>query len=149
MENFLFAAVLEGLHSDGMPIELARSIANEEHGKVFVGKCPICKCVKRGLDAYHRGGVLGWGKGLDQSVVEELKSQVSETRHAAFQSIIARYVKAKISKSRMTGRERKLLLEGLVEGQKEGMNLKGDGFGDFCPSCDGSCAICDLDDSSH
>ena len=53
LRNFLFMAVFEGLQNDGADIAFAQSIVEEDHGKLFVDKCPICESVEKGLSLIH------------------------------------------------------------------------------------------------
>ena len=147
-ENFLFMSVFEGLQNDGVGIELARSIANEKHGKLFVdtGKgCDICDSIKKGFESYVKLEARGWGKGLDEKTVEKLKSSDPKVRHRAFQVLISRYVKARFETTKFSGDEKKRLLKTLESERGKGMANKTSEFGAFCPSCDGSCSVCQLE----
>ncbi len=141
MGKFLFMAVLNGLHNDGVDLELAKDIATEKHGSYFVGKCPVCGPVSSAFYAYYKGASSGWGKGLDEDTMKKLRSKKDKVRHMAFKMLVQKYVQARFANHKMTDAEKQAMRARLKNGRKRGMGVKSGSFGKFCPSCDGACKI--------
>ena len=137
--GFLFFAVLEGLHEDGMPIGLAKKIAQEENGNYFVPKCPICMPVQQAFQAYSKGKMRITGNHLEESTQNNLVNENKTIRHESFKKLIDKYVDRYFAKLKLSGKEKKALKKLLEENREIGMTRKRDAFGSFCPSCDGAC----------
>jgi hypothetical protein len=141
MSQFLAAAVTYGMSRDRFPVNIAESLLNQDEN--WVGKCPICDNVRRGINTYRRASdPIAVGSDattrLKKADATALSHADKAQRDPALQALIDRYVKQYYTALSMTKEERISMKSKLEGGRKTGMERKGQGV-KFCPSCDGAC----------
>jgi hypothetical protein len=137
MEEFLEEAMLKGMQADGFPQNHARWIA-ENTDVFFVGKCPICMPVERGIRKYLDSYVQKTST-VPAELLDGLALGDKEKKQKTFSNLVNRYVERYFEELAMNAREKTDMLSQLEAARKVGMERKTASFGTFCPSCDGAC----------
>jgi hypothetical protein len=140
MDDFLESATIEGLMKENFPQTLARNILRADND-FFVGKCPICTPVRRAFGEYSRQENIYPKSKTPRKILKALNSTDREKQLLAFKALTTRYTQAYLKKLDLNASQTQALLADLEEGKKTGMGRKSDSFGDFCPSCEGACAM--------
>ena len=139
VEDFMHAAVLKGLKSDGFPLEQAKWVL-QNNNKLFVGKCPLCTPTERAFDDYTRAYVDKENTTPDE-ILLGLSKDNKEDMQKAFSQLISRYVTGHFETLALNARDKSEMLKSLEAARKLGMSRKSQSFGTFCPSCDGACEV--------
>lgn len=137
MNKFIYDAVIQGLNGDGFPINHAKWIA-ENKSVFFVNKCRICANVAAAFKDYISENKISETK-ISTELLDKLAKGEREEKLLAFAQIINKYITLYYEKLNLNEREKTKLESELLLARKEGMSLKKIEFGDFCPSCDGTC----------
>ncbi len=136
--DFIFRSVLGGLADEGVPRELAKALAKAEGD--FVPKCGICGMTRKALFSHAElkdAPVAKEGKGLPEDLAKRLKSDKSETRHAALRELTQRYIEQGYAKLAPTPEQKAALQKELEQMRKDAMGALPAGQ-KYCPSCDGA-----------
>ncbi len=140
--RFVFFAVLEGLHEDGVERGVADAIVAAPDPGYFVVKCPICHPVRAAFASYVPATGPYMEKvrreGLPKETLEALKSKDRDTRLRGIAAAVDRWMQRRFDLVNMPESERQEMRRLLKEGMKLGMSVKPPDFGDYCPSCDGA-----------
>ncbi len=139
MDEFLEQAIYNGMKEDGFPLNNAKMVAQNEY-VFFVTKCPICRPVQRGIEKYIQNYQETEVK-ISNELLDPLAIGMVEEKQRAFSKIVNLYVDRYFESCGMNEREMTDLRSKLEKARKEGMSLKSESFGPFCPSCDGACRI--------
>jgi hypothetical protein len=137
-KDFLRRAILDGLAEDGVSPALGAALAKNPD---FLGKCPICGPTQDALTEYGKLAIQPTakeGKGLPEELVKRLKSDKTETRHAALRELIQRYIEREYVRLELTAEQRAALHKELERMRNLGMGGLRTGQ-KYCPSCDGAC----------
>lgn len=140
-ERFLFFAVLEGLYAEGIDPATARALLSPAGPGHFVDKCPICGPVRSAFEAYAsqpRPRLSFKEADAPAGAKETLAGPDRTGRMEALRDLVDRSVARRIAATAAPEADRQALRTWLADGRKKGMAYKHDGFGDFCPSCDGA-----------
>jgi len=137
MDDFLEEAMLKGMQAEGFPQNHARWIV-ENSDIFFVGKCPICMPIERGIRKYLEGYVQKTAS-IPSELLDGLALGDKESKQKTFSNLVNRYVERYFETLAMNAREKTDMLSQLEAARKVGMELKLANFGPFCPSCDGAC----------
>ncbi|HXX93531.1 MAG TPA: hypothetical protein VEN81_07850 [Planctomycetota bacterium] len=139
--RFLFLAVFEGLWEDGADPGVIQAILQKRWDH-FIPKCPICHPVSHAFGLYAKSEDVelypSRGKGLPKELQDGLRSPERKERLTAILKLVERYVSRRFAQTKMSDEERTNMRQWLWMGRKEGLSMKGGGFGDFCPSCSGA-----------
>jgi hypothetical protein len=139
--RFLAAAVFEGLHEDGPDPKIFESIL-KNRDQHFVVKCPTCNPVAGAIEGYVafcRICTFPYeGKGFPAEIKAGLGNSARAVRLKAIEAMVDRYVTRHLEQVVMTDGEKASMKSWLIMGKKFGMSVKGEEFGDFCPSCEGA-----------
>jgi hypothetical protein len=136
--EFIFQSVLTGLADDGVPRELAKALAQAQDD--FVSKCRICGMTRKALFAYselQNAPAAKDGKGLPENLAKRLKSDKTETRHAALRELTQRYIEQGFAKLAPTPEQKDAMKKELEQLRKVAMGALPAGQ-KYCPSCDGA-----------
>ncbi len=136
--DFLYWAVLDGLIKDKFPKDVAQYIVDNERD-YFVPKCPICRPVTRAFLYYAKKSTASKKTHIGDHTIDILKNGEQEKKHTALKNLIDAYVSQEYITLKMDDRNKKRIQNDLESGRKQGMSGMGNGFGTFCPSCDGAC----------
>ncbi|MFT5617935.1 MAG: hypothetical protein ACI85I_001161, partial [Arenicella sp.] len=134
---FLETAVSTGMKQDRFPKELAKKM--RVNNELWIGKCPICDAVKRGLNqyiSYQESNTAS--SSTEDSILEDPCNTNVETQKTALKKLIDNYVSQHYQRLKMTVSEISTMKTKLEAGRKQGMGGMGDKK--FCASCDGACA---------
>jgi hypothetical protein len=139
--RFVFLAVLEGLYEEHFPPALAKPLVAATETEWFVTKCPLCEPVRFAFEIYsarpgYRMGSLGAGE-TPTEIDAGFRSPDRAARHRALQALVERHVGRKLARSAMGEADRAAFKAWAEKGRKEGMDRKSEGFGDYCPACEG------------
>ena len=139
MENFLQQATLSGLSTNALSKELIQNLLNEQ--ELWVGKCPICDEVRRGFHRYLNEEDKEAVEKLDNSILNDLESDIPANRKAALKLLIDQYIQQYFVKLEMPEDKRKAMEKELLEARKIGMDRANASSkkGFYCASCDGAC----------
>lgn len=140
MDSFLADAVFNGMRKDGFPKNIAQQLLDQSH-IFFVGKCPICTPVKRGISEYIANNDRLPNNAVPATIMDGLKSEDKTAQQEALSVLIGRYTTWQIESLHLSEQAKEELMGMLRNGRKQGMARKSDSFGTFCPSCDGACKI--------
>jgi hypothetical protein len=137
--QFVYFATLEGAFADGLTNDDVGRILKQEPAGVymhFVYACPLCMPVINALRAYReRPEIFGYklpehqhkhhtlGSGLDATLRTKLASDRVETRLAAVNALVKRWVERRLALMNLTPAQRKSWDERLEAGRKEGMKM--------------------------
>lgn len=140
--RFVFLAVLEGLYEDGVDPRAAAALLRPGPGPGhFVDKCPLCEPVRFAFEVYaaHPGPRMFdfREEPLPDALRDGLKSPERPRRLAALRDLVDRHVARRLDRSALTDAERQAFRAWALDARKQGMTMKRDDFGDYCPSCDG------------
>jgi hypothetical protein len=139
MSEFLKEAILNGLKTEALPLNHARWVA--ENPKVFfVTKCQICTPVRAAFEEYI-ANYQDRKTTADQKLLDALVLGKVEEKQIALSKILNTYVEQHLVKLNLNAREKTILMSKLEAARKNGMSIKPNEFGNFCPSCDGACGI--------
>lgn len=138
--TFLGEAVLVGLKADNFPVDQAKEILRQRKN-FFVTKCPICRPVESAITEYLETAVEQGDIKTPNNILLGLQKDNKEDQQIAFSQLINRYIKAYYEELGMTKEEQKRMEKLLEADRKQGMGMKSQSFGKFCPSCDGACKI--------
>ncbi len=133
---FLETAVTTGMESEGFPKELAKAM--KSNYQLWIGKCPICDAVQRGIDDYLNSSESNPETvSTEKQILDDLKTDEKETQKLALKKLIDNYVSEHYKRLEMTESEISTMKSELEAGRKQGM--RGVGDNKFCASCDGAC----------
>lgn len=133
---FLETAVSSGMESEGFPKDLAKAMKNNY--QLWIGKCPICDAVKRGIGDYLNSSERNSATiSTEKQILDDLKTDDKETQKLALKKLIDNYVSKHYKRLEMTESEISTMKTELEAGRKQGM--RGVGDNKFCASCDGAC----------
>ena len=134
--RFIFYAVLEGCFDDGLTPEDVSQILlhrpNENAYFHFIYACPICTATIQALQTYQSKperfyGVKNargtFGAGLSAELKQQLYSHNANDRLAAINSLIQRWISARMSLLGLSDEQRAQLQSALEEKRKEGMSM--------------------------
>jgi hypothetical protein len=139
LSEFLKEAILNGLKAEAFPLNHARWVA--ENPKVFfVTKCQICTPVRAAFEEYI-ANYQERKTTADQKLLDALVLGKVEEKQIALSKILNTYVEQHLVKLNLNAREKTMLMSKLEAARKNGMSIKPNEFGNFCPSCDGACGI--------
>ncbi len=134
-ERFIYFALMQGLAKDGMPVGIAKTVADESQGPNFVPKCKICIATEKAFNDYS---VYGDTYSTKKNPSKDLVSKNATKRHEAIRDLMDRYTSAFITQLQLSNLEQQQLQNKLTAMRKQGMSGMDDKFGSkFCPSCDG------------
>jgi hypothetical protein len=136
--SFLRTAIETGLRQDKFPLEMVQKILDNQP-IFFVGKCPICTPVKQGFADYARTKTTFKKTKTPQTILENLASADKTTQQIGLRELVERYTSKAFQKLDASPEIKAKLKQDLEKDRKIGMGRKSDSFGDFCPSCDGTC----------
>lgn len=138
-QNFVTNAVFEGLSQDKFPVALAERIM--QNGNVFfVTKCPICMPTQEGFRKYLKIKTKFSKTKTPKKILQGFDSPDKTIQQTALRDLMERYVSKAYKKSNASKESLEALKITLEENRKTGMKRKKDSFGNFCPSCEGTCA---------
>jgi hypothetical protein len=135
--TFLESAVSTGMRETGFSKELAKKMRSNY--SLWIGKCPICDAVKRGLNKYISFASDNTvHKSTEKQLLVDLQSNDTEKQKLALKQLIDGYVSKHYERLEMSDSEISAMKTKLEAGRKQGMSRMGDSK--FCASCDGACA---------
>ena len=141
MKSFLQEATLSGLQTNALSKKLVQNLLDED--ALWVGKCPICDEVKRGMRKYIKEDSGKAVSKLDKPILKGLRSKDTEEQKSGLKQLIDQYIQQYFVKLAMTADERTYMEDKLAAGRKTGMsrarNANEEGF--YCASCDGACHV--------
>jgi hypothetical protein len=133
--RFIFYAVLEGCFEDGLTTKDVSQILlhrpNENAYFHFIYACPICTATIQALQTYQsrpehfyslKSGASTFGAGLSAELKQQLYSDNADGRLTAINSLIQRWVTARMTLLGLSEDKRAQLETALEEKRKEGMN---------------------------
>jgi hypothetical protein len=135
--TFIQDSVLAGLTEDGVAPALAEALAKNND---YVPKCGLCSPMRTALELHGKLKTVPAareGKGLSEDLVKRLKSDKSETRHAALRELTQRYIMWGYEKFNLTAEQKAVLQREMEEMRKHAMGNLPQGQ-KYCPSCDGA-----------
>ena len=139
--RFVYLAILEGLLEETADTAVLRA-ATKDRDRLFVLKCSICMPIHEAIQVYVNtpSRVMGPATGavFPEDILKGLKSEDRKVQLKAVESMVDRYVSRRYERYAMTAGEKSQMKALLDEAKKQGMSLKNQGFGDFCPSCSGA-----------
>ena len=139
--RFVYLAILEGLLEECADPPTMEA-ATKDRDRLFVLKCPICMPIHEAIQAYLNSAkrVMGPATGAEfpEDLLKGLKSEDRKVQLKAMESMVERYVARRYDRYAMTAGEKAQMKTLLEEAKKQGMSLKNQVFGDFCPSCSGA-----------
>lgn len=131
--QLVFFSVLEGLYRDGVSQELVKAlIPEEEMTHSFVYACPLCHPTFEALLIYAQrrpfygqkgGDVDTFGGGLDTALAKRLKSEDPNTRRAALQNLVMRWVDQRLDMMRLSDEERLEIANRIKKLKDEGTRI--------------------------
>lgn len=160
--QLIFLAVLEGLYRDGpsnddidLMIPPSKDGGLPRFNDHFVYACPLCHPAYEALRLYRmrprfyglKGGADRFGPGLPPEVRAQLRSDDAELRRGAIQSLIEKWVSARLDLMRLSESERADITAQMEEGRKSGMEMLKrlpNIDRDKCPICEGGVAGCQI-----
>jgi hypothetical protein len=138
MDVFLQEAIVEGLKRDRITTDLAKEVVSVD--RYFIGKCNICKNVKKAFSE-HKGYA---NENKMRGQVEHLKKvkEQGETGKYAIKEAVKSYLDQHFERSKLSEKQKEAILAELINESDKGLVLAS-GYS-FCPSCKGtkgSCAV--------
>jgi hypothetical protein len=141
MRRFLMFAVFEGLWEDGADLAVIKELRKKPF-EYFIPKCYLCDAVRQGIDVYLAAPVAALGDakgaGLPKPIADALKNPDRTPRLDGLRRLTERYVLRRFDRVKMSDEDRATMESFLQEARKQGMSVKEDSFGAFCPSCEGA-----------
>lgn len=138
MEFFLYDAIADGLNRDKITTDLAKEVIAMD--SYFIGKCNICKTVKKAFNS-HTGYSVDYEMTGQMVNLKKVK-EGGETGKFAIKEAVKTYLDYHFEKSNLGEKQKEAILAELIEESDKGLSLA-KGYS-FCPSCKGtkgSCAI--------
>jgi hypothetical protein len=138
--RFVYLAVLEGLYEEAVEPATARAVLQTPSPGLFVGKCPLCQPARFAFEVYAAHPFLPGYSLADAPRPKDhegLKHADRPERMKALQAFVARCVERKLARTVMNDEEKAAFKTWAEQGRKLGMSIKGQSFGDSCPSCEG------------
>jgi predicted DsbA family dithiol-disulfide isomerase len=133
---FLETAVATGMENEGFPKDLAKAMRNNR--QLWIGKCPICDAVQRGINRYvNSSASISVAVSTEKQLLDDLKTNEKETQKLALKKMIDNYVSEHYKRLGMSESEISTMKSKLEADRKRGM--RGVGDNKFCASCDGAC----------
>lgn len=138
MDVFLQDAITEGLKRDKITRGLALEVVALD--AFFIGKCKICKNVKKAFNEH---------KGFNKE--EEMKGQVIYLKEVknmgdvgknAIERAVKSYLDQHFEKAGLTSKQKEAIQKELMQESAKGLKLAG-GY-NFCPSCKGTEGACKI-----
>jgi hypothetical protein len=133
--RFIFYAVLEGCFEDGLTTTDVSQIllhrTNENAYFHFIYACPICTATIQALQTYQsrpehfyslKSRASTFGAGLSAELKQQLYSDNADDRLIAINSLIQRWIAARMTLLGLSENKRAQLETALEEKRKEGMN---------------------------
>jgi hypothetical protein len=139
-DEFIRAAITNGLLEDGVPAVLAGDLGKRDD---FIGKCRLCQPAQF---AFREHGKLKTvpaakeGRGLSEEFAKRLKSDDNDTRRMALRELVHQYIDREYARRDLATEQKTALQTSLEEMRK----AQADGLPagrKFCPSCDGACRL--------
>jgi hypothetical protein len=165
--RMVFYAVLEGLYEDGVPDEVVDSIVPRQPKEgtnalktSFVIECPLCHPVYEAFALYQKRPAFNddakrntFGKGIDEALVKDLKSETPRVRLTALRVLVQRWVERRLTMMNLTDEQKKDWQKRIQERGQQGLgflttwigtdpNYKGWSGYWGCAACGGSEAAC-------
>ncbi len=137
-DDFVENAILEGLRNDKFPLQTAELILDNPV-MFFVPKCPICTPVQNALREYVKVKTKSKKSKTPKTILDGFASNDKTTKQIALRDLVELYTEAAFQKLTISSAELEGLKNDLAAGRKQGMSNKNSSFGEFCPSCDGTC----------
>jgi hypothetical protein len=135
VSQFMADAMYNGLATDDFPIDVLEELLASP--KLFVPKCPICRPTEAGMADYL--AVAKKSRKPSGTVDPDLQSPDGQVRKVAFMKLVARYVAQHHERLGLSASDDASMRKALVMARRQGMDYMPEGFGNFCPSCDGAC----------
>jgi hypothetical protein len=140
-DEFVRAAVYDGLAADGVSPELAAEVANNPD---FIKGCGLCDATHKALTEYGKllnAPAAKPGRGLAQETIKKLRSDSRDVRLPALRDLISRYMGFAYDRANLPAAQRSVLEQQV---KAMALQLKDPASGlpmglPFCPSCDGAC----------
>ena len=139
MDTFLYNAISEGLKRDKITRELALEVAAKD--QFFIGKCNICKGVRRAF--MEHSGFTNEHEMIGQ--VENLKmvKSIGPVGKEEMISVVKTYLDQHIQDAKLSKSQKEALQKELMQESEKGSLLVT--AYNFCPSCTGTEGSCKAD----
>ena len=134
--RFIFFSVLEGLYTDGLQDDeldmlLLRPDPKEGYTHFIYG-CPICIWSIRAMETYRqrperfyaiKNGASNFGTGLEPELRRKLLSDDTKARLEVLNSLITRWIEARIKSQNLSMEAREVLRKDLKKKRQDGESL--------------------------
>ena len=139
MDLFLYQAIAKGLKRDKITTDLAKEVFAVD--SYFIGKCNICKNVKKAFSEHT--GYSKENKMRGQVVNLRNVKEKGEAGKFAMKEVVKAYLDQHFERSGLSEKQKEAILAELINESDKGLMLA-NGYS-FCPSCRGTKGSCVID----